>query len=57
MGDHDSLRPVERRVLRLVAAAAGPLAFLGLGEQARAPRTARHVHCSLDGAPLQPDRC
>jgi len=40
-----------------VAAAASPLAFFGLGEHAMAPRTARRVHCNLDGAPLQPDRC
>lgn len=39
-----------------VAAAAGPLAFFGLGEHDPAPRTARRVHCSLDGAPLQPQR-
>jgi EmrB/QacA subfamily drug resistance transporter len=38
-----------------IAAAAGPLAFLGLGAKARAPRTARRVHCALDGAPLQLD--
>jgi EmrB/QacA subfamily drug resistance transporter len=44
-------------VTACIAAAAGPLAFFGLGEHARAPRTARHVHCSLDGTPLQPDRC
>ena len=44
-------------VTACVAAAAAPLAFFGLGEHARAPRTARHVHCSLDGSPLQPDRC
>ena len=44
-------------VTACVAAAASPLAFFGLGEHARAPRTARHVHCSLDGAPLQPHRC
>ena len=44
-------------VTAVVTAAAGPLAFFGLGEHARAPRTARHVHCALDGAPLQPDRC
>jgi hypothetical protein len=40
-----------------VAAASSPLAFIGLGGQVRAPRTARRVHCELDGAPLQPDRC
>ena len=38
-----------------VAAAAGPLAYLGLGPHAKAPRTARRVHCALDGAPLQPE--
>ena len=37
-----------------VAAAAGPLAFVGLGVRAQAPCTARRVQCSLDGAPLQP---
>lgn len=37
-----------------VAAAAGPLAFIGLGARAQAPCTARRVQCSLDGAPLQP---
>jgi EmrB/QacA subfamily drug resistance transporter len=42
-----------------VAAAAAPLAFIGLGAHVRANRTARRVHCVLDGAPLQPDpqRC
>ncbi|MEO7369989.1 MAG: DHA2 family efflux MFS transporter permease subunit [Ilumatobacteraceae bacterium] len=40
-------------VTACVAAAAGPLAFFGLGSQARAPRTARRVLCPLDGAPLQ----
>ena len=41
------------------AAAAGPLAFFGLARAARAERTARRVHCAIDGAPLQPDprRC
>jgi EmrB/QacA subfamily drug resistance transporter len=41
------------------AAAAGPVAFLGLGKAAKAQRTARRVHCAVDGAPLQPDpqRC
>ena len=42
-------------VTACVAAGAGPLAFFGLGEHVRAPRTARRVHCPLDGAPLQPD--
>jgi Na+/melibiose symporter-like transporter len=40
-----------------VAAAASPLAFFGLRGHINAPRTARHVHCNLDGAPLQPDNC
>src|SRR5205807_1073931 len=42
-----------------VAATAAPLAFVGLGAHARASRTARRVHCVLDGAPLQadPERC
>jgi predicted MFS family arabinose efflux permease len=40
-----------------VAAAASPLAFFGLGEHVRAPRTPRRIQCNLDGAPLQPDRC
>ena len=35
------------------AMAAGVLAFVGLGTHVRAPRTARRVHCSIDGAPLQ----
>jgi EmrB/QacA subfamily drug resistance transporter len=42
-------------VTACVAAAAAPLAFVGLGSRTRAPRTARHVYCALDGAPLQPD--
>ena len=40
-----------------VSAAASPLAYFGLGEHTSAPRTARRVHCNLDGAPLQPDHC
>ena len=43
-------------VTACVAAAAAPLAFLGLGAHVTAPCTARHIHCNLDGAPLQPDR-
>jgi hypothetical protein len=42
-------------VTACVAAAAGPLAYLGLGKHVHAPCTARRVHCALDGAPLQPD--
>ncbi len=37
-----------------IAAAAAPLAFIGLDPRAGAPRTARRVHCAVDGAPLQP---
>lgn len=42
-----------------VAAAAAPLAFIGLAPHARAPRTVRRVHCTVDGTPLEPDpdRC
>jgi predicted MFS family arabinose efflux permease len=36
------------------AVTAGALAFIGLGTHVRAPRTARRVHCSIDGTPLQP---
>jgi EmrB/QacA subfamily drug resistance transporter len=39
-----------------VAVLASPLAFFGLGPHVRALRTARRVHCNLDGAPLQADR-
>ena len=38
-----------------VAAAASPLAFIGLGPIALARRTARRVNCAVDGPPLQPD--
>lgn len=37
-----------------VAAAAAPLAFIGLSGRVRANRTLRPVHCAVDGAPLQP---
>jgi len=42
-----------------VAAAAAPLALIGLGAHVRAGRSARRVHCAVDGTPLQPDprRC
>jgi hypothetical protein len=42
-----------------LAMAAAPLAFIGLSRRVRAPRTLRHVHCAVDGAPLQADpaRC
>jgi EmrB/QacA subfamily drug resistance transporter len=38
-----------------VAAAAAPLAFIGLGARLRPHRTARRVHCAIEGPPLQPD--
>ena len=37
-----------------VAGAAAPLTFFGLSGRVRADRTARRVHCAVDGAPLQP---
>lgn len=42
-----------------LAAAAGPLMLVGLSERTRSPRTARRLHCPVDGPPLQPDprRC
>jgi EmrB/QacA subfamily drug resistance transporter len=42
-----------------IAAAAAPLVFVGLGTHVRGQRTARRMHCAIDGAPLQPDpvRC
>jgi hypothetical protein len=43
-------------VTACIAAAAGPLAFIGLGRHIHAPCTARRVHCELDGTPLQADR-
>ncbi len=36
-----------------MAAAAAPLAYFGLDAKVRCARTARRVHCNLDGAPLQ----
>ncbi len=42
-------------IAALLAIGAAPLAFFGLNPRTRAPRTARHVHCAVDGAPLQPD--
>jgi EmrB/QacA subfamily drug resistance transporter len=38
-----------------VAAAAAPLAFLGLRTHVHTPDSARQVTCAVDGAPLQPD--
>ena len=42
-----------------LAAAASPVAFVGLSSRVRAPRTARRLHCAVDGPPLQADpaRC
>src|SRR5581483_7357001 len=39
----------------VIAAAASPLSFVGLSRHVHARRTARRVHCALDGAPLQAD--
>lgn len=38
-----------------VAAAAAPLANIGLRNQASVPMTPRRLHCAIDGTPLQPD--
>jgi MFS family permease len=35
------------------AAVAGPVMLLGLPARARSPRTARRLHCAVDGPPLQ----
>ena len=42
-----------------LAAAAAPIAAIGLSTRVRAVRSAREVHCAVDGTPLQPDprRC
>ncbi len=41
------------------AVSAGPLAFIGLGPRLHTVRSARRMHCAVDGTPLQPDpaRC
>ena len=46
-------------ITALVAAAAGPLAFIGLADHVRCERTGHRVHCAVDGTPLEPDplRC
>ena len=46
-------------IAAVVAAVAAPLAFFGLERRATAPPTARRLHCTLDGPPLQadPERC
>jgi MFS family permease len=42
-------------IAALLAAAAAPLSFIGLGTHIRARRTARRLHCAVDGPPVQPD--
>jgi EmrB/QacA subfamily drug resistance transporter len=46
-------------IAAIVAAAAGPLMLIGLGAKVRPARTARRVHCAVDGPPMQadPERC
>ncbi len=42
-------------IAAVVAAAAAPLGFFGLGGRVRARRSSRRVYCSVDGPPLHPD--
>jgi hypothetical protein len=46
-------------ITAVIAAAAAPICFVGLGGRVRWRRSARRVHCAVDGPPLQPDpgRC
>jgi EmrB/QacA subfamily drug resistance transporter len=46
-------------IAAVIAAAAGPLCFLGLGPRTGSRRSARRLYCAVDGPPLQPDpdRC
>jgi EmrB/QacA subfamily drug resistance transporter len=46
-------------IAAVIAAAAGPLCFVGLGPRLPLRRSARRLYCSVDGPPLQPDpeRC
>jgi EmrB/QacA subfamily drug resistance transporter len=46
-------------IAAVIAAAAAPVSFVGLGAHVRARRSARRSYCSVDGPPLQPDpeRC
>jgi EmrB/QacA subfamily drug resistance transporter len=46
-------------IAAVIAAAAAPLSFFGLGAHPRARLSARQAFCSVDGPPLQPDpaRC
>ncbi len=54
----DSFR-VALTIAAVLAFGAAPLAYFGLSRRTTAPTTARHVHCAVDGAPLQadPTRC
>ena len=42
-------------IAAVIAAAAAPLSFFGLGAHPRARQSARRAICSVDGPPLQPD--
>ena len=42
-------------IVAFVAAAAGPLCFVGLHTSDRGARSARRVVCPVDGSPIQPD--
>jgi EmrB/QacA subfamily drug resistance transporter len=46
-------------IVAVLAAAAAPLSFFGLGRHVPAARSARRSYCALDGPPVQPDpaRC
>jgi EmrB/QacA subfamily drug resistance transporter len=42
-------------IAAIIAAAAAPVSFIGLGPHIRSRRSARTTFCSVDGPPLQPD--
>ena len=42
-------------IAAVIAAAAAPICFIGLGGPVRWRRSARRLHCAVDGPPLQPD--
>jgi EmrB/QacA subfamily drug resistance transporter len=46
-------------IAAVIATAASPLSYIGLGDRARTRRSARRLTCAIDGPPLQPDpaRC
>jgi len=46
-------------VAAVIAAAAAPICYVGLGTRERTRSSARRLHCAVDGPPLQPDpqRC